>query len=197
MPGRLEQRHLDLIGLFLIASGVYLIFVLFFGWDGGKVGYGVETGLTYLFGKVGARIFTVLILVVGVVLVTGTSISAVLRGLGRGTRRVFLGGTATAQTVLKSRRVKREAKTSAFETQAGPTDVMSTYPEGDEFEPTVALVEDDFDHELYDTEQGGSDPHMAGSAGPGHDLAAPGQDVGPVDHPNSPSLTPMGSKPVG
>ena len=48
-PGRtcrpgLEQRHLDLIGLFLIAAGVYLVFVLFFGWEGGKVGYGLETG---------------------------------------------------------------------------------------------------------------------------------------------------------
>src|SRR5215469_7574847 len=74
LPQSLEQRHLDLIGLFLIAAGVYLAFVLFFGWEGGKVGYGVETALTYLVGDVGARIFTVLILVTGVVLVTGTSI---------------------------------------------------------------------------------------------------------------------------
>ncbi len=40
LPGGLQQRHLDLIGLMLIAFGVYLAFVLFFGWDGGKVGYG-------------------------------------------------------------------------------------------------------------------------------------------------------------
>ena len=46
LPQALEQRHLDLIGLLLIAAGVYLSFVLFFGWDGGKVGYGLETGLT-------------------------------------------------------------------------------------------------------------------------------------------------------
>ena len=38
----LEQRHLDLIGLFLIAVGVYLAFVLFFGWEGGKVGSGAR-----------------------------------------------------------------------------------------------------------------------------------------------------------
>ena len=44
LPDGLEQRHLDLIGLFLVAFGVYLVFVLFFGWEGGKVGYGVETG---------------------------------------------------------------------------------------------------------------------------------------------------------
>src|SRR5689334_7704835 len=69
LPQSLEQRHLDLIGLFLIAAGVYLAFVLFFSWEGGKVGYGIETGLEYLFGTVGARIATVLILVVGGVLV--------------------------------------------------------------------------------------------------------------------------------
>src|SRR6188474_3976080 len=62
LPQALEQRHLDLIGLFLIAVGVYLSFVLFFGWDGGKVGYGVETGLTHLVGNVGARIAPVLML---------------------------------------------------------------------------------------------------------------------------------------
>src|ERR1700710_2732673 len=91
LPAALEQRHLDLIGLFLVAFGVYLTFVLFFGWEGGKVGYGVETGLVYLFGTVGARICTVLMLVVGGLLVTGTSISTLFRGIGRGTRRVFLG----------------------------------------------------------------------------------------------------------
>ncbi|HMC50469.1 MAG TPA: hypothetical protein VKH20_07460, partial [Solirubrobacterales bacterium] len=73
LPQALEQRHLDLIGLFLIASGVYLSFVLFFGWEGGKVGYGVETALVYLVGTVGARIVTVLMLLVGGLLVTGTS----------------------------------------------------------------------------------------------------------------------------
>lgn len=52
LPAALEQRHLDLIGLFLVAFGVYLAFVLFWGWEGGKVGYGVETGLTYLVGDV-------------------------------------------------------------------------------------------------------------------------------------------------
>ena len=75
LPAALEQRHLDLIGLFLVAFGVYLVFVLFCGWEGGKVGYGVETGLTYLFGDVGARIFTVLMLLIGGMLLTGTSVS--------------------------------------------------------------------------------------------------------------------------
>jgi S-DNA-T family DNA segregation ATPase FtsK/SpoIIIE len=137
----LEQRHLDLIGLFLIAAGVYLSFVLFFDWEGGKVGYGLETALTYLVGAVGARIFTVLMLLVGGLLVTGTSISTLVRGIGRGLRRVFLGSRGVAQTAVQSRRDRSEEKTFAFET-AGPTDVMSAYPEEDEVEPTVALIEE-------------------------------------------------------
>ncbi len=163
LPAGFEQRHLDLIGLFLIAAGVYLSFVLFFGWDGGKVGYGVETGLTYLVGDVGARIATVLMLVSGGLLVTGTSISALFQGIGRGLRRLFLGSRDVAQTVAKSRQDKREEKTFAFETQAGPTDVMSAYPDEDEVEPTVALVEEpeealeepiteNFDQELAEIE---------------------------------------------
>jgi S-DNA-T family DNA segregation ATPase FtsK/SpoIIIE len=143
LPEGLQQRHLDLIGLFLIAAGVYLVFVLFFGWDGGKVGYGLETGLEYLFGGVGARIATVLILAVGAMLVTGTSISTVFRGFGRGVRHTFAGGRGIAQTAIQHREDRRAEKTSsAFETQAGPTDVMSTYPEDDEFEPTVAIAAD-------------------------------------------------------
>ena len=87
LPRALEQRHLDLIGLFLIAAGVYLSFVLFFGWDGGKVGYGLETGSSICSATVGARIFTVLMLLIGGLLVTGTSISTLFRGIGRGLRR--------------------------------------------------------------------------------------------------------------
>jgi S-DNA-T family DNA segregation ATPase FtsK/SpoIIIE len=33
-----EQRHLDLFGLALVALGVFLAFPLYLGWDGGKVG---------------------------------------------------------------------------------------------------------------------------------------------------------------
>jgi S-DNA-T family DNA segregation ATPase FtsK/SpoIIIE len=163
LPQGLEQRHLDLIGLILIAVGVYLSFVLFFGWDGGKVGYGIETGLEYAFGAVGARIATVLMLVVGGLLVTGTSISTLFRGLGRGTRTVFLGGRSVTQTAIQHRRDKREEKTYSFETEPCPTDVMSAYPEEDDVEPTVALVEEtepraeepvtqDFDSELAEIE---------------------------------------------
>ncbi len=145
LPAALEQRHLDLIGLGLIAAGVYLCFVLFFGWDGGKVGYGLETGLEYLFGTVGARIFTVLMLLAGGLLVTGTSISTLFRGIGRGARAVFLGGRGVADTVARTRDARREARaeTDAFETLAAPTDVMSSYPEDDDVEPTVAIAEEE------------------------------------------------------
>jgi S-DNA-T family DNA segregation ATPase FtsK/SpoIIIE len=163
LPHALEQRHLDLIGLFLIAAGVFLSFVLFFGWNGGKVGYGLETALVYLSGNVGARIFTVFMLIVGGLLVTGTSVSTLFRGAGRGLQRVFLGSRGAAQTVIQTRRDRQsEEKTFAFET-AGPTDVMSAYPDEEEIEPTVALVEEpdvpvdepvtqDFDDELASIE---------------------------------------------
>ena len=160
LPAGLEQRHLDLIGLFLVAFGVYLVFVLFFGWQGGKVGYGVETGLVYLFGTIGARIFTVLLLLIGGMLLTGTSVSALARGIGRSLlalfRGVFAGGDAAARTVARTHadwREHREARAEAA-TLAGPTDVMSAYPEEDEdFEPTVALAEeDDFDSQIFDAQ---------------------------------------------
>src|SRR6201992_1984348 len=118
----LEQRHLDFIGLFLVAAGIYLLFVLFFGWEGGKVGYGIETALIYLFGSVGARIFTLLILVAGGMILTGTSISALARGIGRGLRAIFVGGAkgseATARTVRQNseewrrRRGERDERTA-------------------------------------------------------------------------------------
>jgi S-DNA-T family DNA segregation ATPase FtsK/SpoIIIE len=160
LPTGLEQRHLDLIALFLVALGVYLVFVLFFGWEGGKVGSGAETALDYLFGRIGARIFTVLLLAVGGMLLTGTSVSALARGLGRGLRGifrgVFAGGDAAARTVARTHadwREHREARAEAA-TLAGPTDVMSSYPEEDEdFEPTLALAEeDDFDPQVFGAE---------------------------------------------
>ncbi len=164
LPAGLEQRHLDLIGLFLVAFGVYLAFVLFFGWEGGKVGYGVETGLVYLFGTVGARIFTVLLLTVGGMLLTGTSVSALVRGIGRGLQGVFHGGNEAAKTVARTHADWREQRDTRAEaaTVAGATDVMSSYPDTDEFEPTVQLAEepedepdlaiaaDAFDRELDD-----------------------------------------------
>ncbi|HYP56227.1 MAG TPA: DNA translocase FtsK [Solirubrobacterales bacterium] len=154
LPEGLQQRHVDLIALFLIAAGAYLTFVLFFAWDGGKVGYGVQTALEYLVGGVGARIVTILMIVTGALLITGASVSTVARGLGRGLGGVFAGSRDIAQTAIQHRDARREERqrernqdrnqdrTYAFETQAGATDVMSAYPDEDDLEPTIAVAED-------------------------------------------------------
>jgi DNA segregation ATPase FtsK/SpoIIIE, S-DNA-T family len=201
LPDGLQQRHLDLIGLFLIAAGVYLTFVLFLDWDGGKVGYGVQTGLEYLVGEVGARIATVLIVAIGAMLVTGTSISTVFRGFGRALRRVFLGSRDIAQTAIQHREQRREEKTS-FETRAGVTDVMSAYPEDDELEPTVAIGEDELDDEPATTE---FDLHAEVDVEPGDEDPSPrasevevrgeeGLGVGTAAVSKQTSLTPMGKQ---
>jgi S-DNA-T family DNA segregation ATPase FtsK/SpoIIIE len=206
LPEGLQQRHLDLIGLFLIAAGVYLCFVLFFGWDGGKVGYGLETGLEYLFGQVGARIATVLMLAIGTMLVTGTSVSTVFRGVGRGVRHTFVGGRDIAQTAIQQREERRGEKTAAFETQAGPTDVMSTYPEDDDFEPTVAIAEDSAEEEPVTTEfetevepepEVDSQPADAGLNPHAYEVevrSEEGLGVGTDAESKQASLTPMGQK---
>ncbi len=204
LPEGLQQRHLDLIGLFLIAAGVYLCFVLFFGWDGGKVGSGLETGLEYLFGRVGARIATVLMLAIGAMLVTGTSISTVFRGLGRGVRHTVAGGRGVAQTAIQHREERRNEKATAFETQAGPTDVMSTYPEDDDFEPTVAIAEDGEEDEPATTEFAEVEPEPGPDAEVAENLhphayevevrSEEGLGVGTDSESKQTSLTPMGQK---
>jgi DNA segregation ATPase FtsK/SpoIIIE, S-DNA-T family len=191
LPAALEQRHLDLIGLFLVAAGVYLVFVLFFGWEGGKVGYGLETGLTYLFGEVGARIFTVVILVAGGMLLTGTSVSALARGIGRGiravSRGVFVGSSDAARTVARTHadwREQRQGRAAEPDTEAGPTDVMSSYPDTDEFEPTVQLADDSFDTEVFDAE---TEVEVAAEEEP-EELPLPPEKPG-----EAPAVTPMGN----
>jgi S-DNA-T family DNA segregation ATPase FtsK/SpoIIIE len=204
LPEGLQQRHLDLIGLFLIAAGVYLCFVLFFGWDGGKVGYGLETGLEYLFGQVGARIATVLMLAVGTMLVTGTSVSTVFRGVGRGVRHTFTGSRDLAQTAIQQREERRAEKAPDFDTQAGPTDVMSTYPEDDDFEPTVAIAADGTSDEPvtaeFETEvEPETDPEPGGAGLNPHAYevevrSEEGLGVGTDAESKQAALTPMGQK---
>jgi DNA segregation ATPase FtsK/SpoIIIE, S-DNA-T family len=48
----LEQRHLDLIGLGLVAVGVFLAFPLYLGFQGGAAGEGTVHGLTWAVGRV-------------------------------------------------------------------------------------------------------------------------------------------------
>ncbi len=47
----LDQRQRDLLGLALVAIGIYLGFVLYGGWDGGRIGSGLGEALGWLVGK--------------------------------------------------------------------------------------------------------------------------------------------------
>jgi S-DNA-T family DNA segregation ATPase FtsK/SpoIIIE len=49
---KIEQRHLDLLGLALVALGVFLGFVLYRGRDGGHAGEKIVDGLTWLAGDI-------------------------------------------------------------------------------------------------------------------------------------------------
>ena len=51
-PRVLEQHHLDLFGLALLATALFLGFVLYAGWDGGSAGSGLEVGLRWVGGAV-------------------------------------------------------------------------------------------------------------------------------------------------
>jgi S-DNA-T family DNA segregation ATPase FtsK/SpoIIIE len=48
----IEQRHLDLAGLALVAVGVFLAFPLYLRWDGGEAGQALVDGLEYIAGAV-------------------------------------------------------------------------------------------------------------------------------------------------
>jgi S-DNA-T family DNA segregation ATPase FtsK/SpoIIIE len=48
----LEQHHLDLLGLGLVAAGVFLAFPLYLGWQGGAAGSFLVDALTLLLGRV-------------------------------------------------------------------------------------------------------------------------------------------------
>jgi S-DNA-T family DNA segregation ATPase FtsK/SpoIIIE len=50
-PIRLQQRHLDVFGLALVALAVLLGFVLYAHWDGGRVGDSLAKGLAWLVGE--------------------------------------------------------------------------------------------------------------------------------------------------
>ena len=53
-----RQRRLDLLGLSCLALAVYLGYVIYLGWNGGRVGNGTETALAHAVGA-GAIVFPV------------------------------------------------------------------------------------------------------------------------------------------
>jgi S-DNA-T family DNA segregation ATPase FtsK/SpoIIIE len=59
----LDQRERDVLGLALVAFGVFMGFVLYGGWNGGGAGHGVAVALGWTLGR--ARVLTPVALVVG------------------------------------------------------------------------------------------------------------------------------------
>jgi S-DNA-T family DNA segregation ATPase FtsK/SpoIIIE len=64
----LEQRHFDLIGLALVAVGIFLTFLIYLGWDGGAGGEALVDGFRRLVGAV-HYVAPVALLAAGAVLV--------------------------------------------------------------------------------------------------------------------------------
>src|SRR5271156_1661939 len=58
----LDQRGRDVLGLALVAMGVFMGFVLYGGWDGGRAGHGLAVALGWLLGR--ARVLAPVTLVV-------------------------------------------------------------------------------------------------------------------------------------
>jgi DNA segregation ATPase FtsK/SpoIIIE, S-DNA-T family len=74
----LEQRHLDLIGLALVAVGVFLAFPLYLRWEGGEAGQAIVDGLTWGIGRV-AWATPVALVAAGVLLVMRPALPAGVR----------------------------------------------------------------------------------------------------------------------
>jgi DNA segregation ATPase FtsK/SpoIIIE, S-DNA-T family len=72
----LEQHHLDLIGLGLVAFAALFACVFYLGWDGGKVGEMLADGLLVVFGAVG-YLAPIALFATGAVLVLGPLLPSV------------------------------------------------------------------------------------------------------------------------
>ncbi len=59
----LDQRQRDVLGLALVAVGIFMGFVLYGGWDGGRAGHGVALALGWTLGR--ARVLAPVALVIG------------------------------------------------------------------------------------------------------------------------------------
>src|SRR5919198_4804442 len=64
----LEQHHLDVIGLGLVALAVFFATVFYFGWAGGEVGEALADGILFLFGGAG-YLAPIALFLIGAVLV--------------------------------------------------------------------------------------------------------------------------------
>ena len=76
-PGlHLEERHYDLIGLALVALSVFFAFVIWLGWDGGRIGGGAVDGLKWLVGE-DHHVAPVVFMLVGALVFMRSSLPAV------------------------------------------------------------------------------------------------------------------------
>ena len=73
---RLEQRHLDLIGLGMVAAAVFFAFLIYLEWDGGEAGGWAVDGLRRLIGAV-YLVVPVALLAAGAILVLREMLPAV------------------------------------------------------------------------------------------------------------------------
>src|ERR1019366_2370027 len=60
---RNAKRRRDVLGLALVAVGIFMGFVLYGGWDGGRAGHGVALALGWTLGR--ARVLAPVALVIG------------------------------------------------------------------------------------------------------------------------------------
>ena len=162
---------------------------------GGIVGESLYWATSTLFQRIGAHIVAALLVAAGVLLLTGTSIAAVIGAGGRALRRAGQGTGEIARSVAASRRPWEEG---GFGGTADETDVMDAYPDEDAIAPTVAMLDDagaaddpdhdavteDFDAELHELE---SESHGAQEHEAPTEAVAVGEEEGV-------QTTPMGQK---
>src|SRR5437660_10696204 len=65
----LEPHHVDIVGLALVAAGIFLGGVAYAGWAGGALGHGLMTGARLLVGEIAYVAPVALVLAGGLVLV--------------------------------------------------------------------------------------------------------------------------------
>jgi S-DNA-T family DNA segregation ATPase FtsK/SpoIIIE len=83
----LEQRQRDVLGLALVAGGVFMGFIFYGGWNGGRAGHGVAVALGWTLGR--ARVLTPVALGVGGAALLLRPVLPALRPLRTGALCVF------------------------------------------------------------------------------------------------------------
>ncbi len=195
----------------------------FFPHHGGGIGETLYWATTTLFQRIGAHIISVLLIVSGLLLLSGRSVSDMVRAARRGAERARR-GTVDFATAVKESRVRTDP--DLIDTSPGDTDPIFGPPEpvegggqdyqvlvgGDEdretekvanFDEAVRVADDEPDtSELQDLEE--SDEETIKVAKPNapelHTLGSEAEEVGidgeAVEDPQeaAPALTPMGEK---